>query len=102
MMGIAFLIIWIILVCGGSGIMVVNWMTSSPYDEDEIQLFWFPQWILRNLKEEFNTAGYVILSIFSNIIFAPSTMLAILLLAIMFLPLGAWALFKYLFRKKEN
>lgn len=96
------LIMWVLLVCGGSIIIAVNWMTSAPCSEDDIQLFWFPQWILRNLKKEFNTAGYVILSIFSNIIFAPPTILAILLLAIMFLPLGAWVLFKYLFRKKEN
>ena len=98
----ALLIMWVLLVCGGSIIIVVNWMSSAPCDEDDIQLFWFPQWILRNLKEEFNTAGYVILSIFSNILFAPPTILAILLLTIILLPLGVWALFKYLFRKKEN
>ena len=96
------LIMWVLLVCGGSIIIVVNWMMSAPCSEDDIQLFWFPQWILRNLKEEFNTAGYVILSIFSNILFAPPTILAILLLTIILLPIGVWAIFKYLFRKKEN
>lgn len=101
-MWVALLIMWILLVGGGSIIIVVNWITSAPCDEDDIQLFWFPQWILRNLKEELNTARYVILSIFSNILFAPSTILAILVLTIILLPLGAWALFKYLFRKKEN
>lgn len=94
--------IWIALVCGGSIILIVNWLADNPYKDEDIHLIWFPQWILRNQKKELNTAGYVILSIFSNIIFAPPTILAILLLTILGLPIGVWALFKYLFRKKGN
>ena len=101
-MWVTLLIMWILLVSGGSIIITINWIASAPCSEDDIQLLWFPQWILRNQKEELNTAGYVILSIFSNILFAPSTILAILSLTIILLPLGAWALFKYIFRKKEK
>ncbi len=91
------LIVYFALAAAGSIFIAFAWFDDM---NDEVHLVWFPMWILRNLKERLNLAGYIILAIFSNILLAPATILAILMVGItigvVMLPVG----FTYLFRKR--
>jgi hypothetical protein len=96
--GIVLLIIYLIVIYMGGVMLATFWAISDPYDTNSICLFWFPQWRIRDQKEDLNTAEYILVSVFSNIIFAPSTVLAILFIGLSLIP----TLIGSLFKKKEK
>ena len=93
MIGTVLLIVYIIIIYMGGIMLATFWGMSDPYSADSVCLFWFPQWRIRHQKKELGTVKYVLVSVFSNIVFAPSTVLAILFIGISLIPTLIGSLF---------
>ena len=95
-MGIIILCLYIVFSIVFGSWLYLEWVTEF----DEPRLWWFPVWVLRDIKDSLNSTGYIILCVCNSILLGLGTLIALLMAGISYLVFWCVALFCWVFRKR--